>query len=277
MHQEMGRPSLLEAWLPEKLGRNERLERIDEVVDWERLGAVVAGIHASGEGWPSYPPLMLVKILLLEQWYGLSAPQMEEALADRISFRRFVGLGLAEDTPDHSTLSRFRAQLERHGVSAKLFAATTRTRSGQKRQAHFGYKLHAGMGQGSGLVRQAELTSAKVAESTVADQLVSGDEEAVYGDRAYESKERRAWLRAQGIADGIMHRSHKNQRGLPEWQRERNAAIKPIRAAVERVFGTLKRSYGYRRVRYRGLGRNTVEMWLKLLAYNLRKLEALTA
>ncbi len=322
MHREMGRPSLLEQWLPEKLGRNERLERIDEVVDWERLGAVVSGIYASGEGRPSYPPLMLVKILLLEQWYGLSDPQMEEALADRISFRRFVGLGLAEDTPDHSTLSRFRAQLERHGVSEKLFAelvgqleergllvkegtlldatlveAQVRrppvsaglggksekdpdadwTRSGKKRQAHFGYKVHAGVDQGSGLVRRAELTSAKVAESTVADQLVSGDEGTVYGDRAYESKERRAWLRAQGIADGIMHRSHKNQRGLPEWQRERNAAIKPIRAAVERVFGTLKRSYGYRRVRYRGLGRNTVEMWLKLLAYNLRKLEALTA
>ncbi len=75
----------------EKLGHNERLERIDAAVDWERLGQVVAGIYASGEGRPSYPPLLLVKVLLLEQWYNLSDVQMEEALGDRLSFRRFVG------------------------------------------------------------------------------------------------------------------------------------------------------------------------------------------
>ena len=68
-----------------------------------------------------------------------------------------------------------------------------------------------------------------------------------------------------------MRRSHKHQRGLPHWQRRRNELIAPVRASVERVFGTLKRSYGYTRVRYRGLGRNAVEMWFKLMAYNLRK------
>ncbi len=77
--------------MPEKLGHNERLERIDAAVDWERLGQVVAGIYASGEGRPSYPPLLLVKVLLLEQWYNLSDVQMEETLGDRLSFRRFVG------------------------------------------------------------------------------------------------------------------------------------------------------------------------------------------
>ena len=74
-----------------------------------------------------------------------------------------------------------------------------------------------------------------------------------------------------------MHRSHKNQRGLPAWQQERNAAIRPVRALVEKVFETLKRSYGYWRVRSCGLERNGVEMWMKLLAYNLRKVVALTA
>ena len=116
-----------------------------------------------------------------------------------------------------------------------------------------------------------------MAESEVADRLVCGDELAVYGDRAYESKKRRAWLKSQGIDDCILHRSHKNQSGLPEWQQERNAEIGPVRALVEKVFGTLKRSYGYRRVRYCGLERNAVEMWLKLIAYNLRKVVALTA
>ncbi len=286
------------------------------------MGELVSGIYASERGRPSYPPLVMVKVLLLQQWYNLSDPVMEEMLRDRLSFRRFVGLGLADKTPDHSTLSRFRAQIAEHGLSEALFAelgaqfeerglvvkngtlldatlveAQVRrpsvkaelgqkgekdpdadwTRSGAKRQAHYGYKAHVGMDLGSGLVRRAELTPAKVSESEVADHLVCGDEEAVYADKAYESKRRREWLRSQGIDDCIMHRSHKHQRELPQWQQERNARIAPVRAVVKRVFGTLKRSYGYRRVRYRGLGRNGVEVWFKLIAYNLRTAETLLA
>ena len=133
------------------------------------------------------------------------------------------------------------------------------------------------MDAGTGLVRKAVLTPAKVYESEVADGLVSGDERAVYGDRAYESKRRRRWLKSQGINDRIMHRSHKHQRELPHWQKRRNELISPRRALVEKVFGTLKRSYGYSRVRYRNLGRNAVEMWFKLMAYNLRKAAKLSS
>ena len=121
MHREMGQPSLTESLLPQTLGRNERLERIDEVVDWQRLGRLVNGVYSASEGRPSYPPVMMVKVLLLQQWYNLTDPQMEEALRDRISFRRFVGLGLQDDTPDHSTLSRFRSTLEKMGLSERLF------------------------------------------------------------------------------------------------------------------------------------------------------------
>ena len=121
MHQELGRPSFAEAVVSETLGHNQRLERIDDAVDWERLAQVVAGVHAAPRGRPSYPPRLMVKVLLLQQWYSLSDPQMEEALGDRLSFRRFVGLGLADDTPDHSTISRFRAAVDAQGLSARLF------------------------------------------------------------------------------------------------------------------------------------------------------------
>ena len=121
MHRQMGQPSLAESLLPQTLGRNERLERIGDEVDWERFAALVDGVYSEGEGRPSYPPLMMVKVLLLEQWYNLSDPQMEEALGDRISFRRFVGLGLQDDTPDYSTISRFRTELSKRGLSEELF------------------------------------------------------------------------------------------------------------------------------------------------------------
>ena len=55
------------------------------------------GVYSAPEGRPSYPPLTMVKILLLQQWYTLSDTLMEEALDDRISFRRFVGLGLEDE------------------------------------------------------------------------------------------------------------------------------------------------------------------------------------
>ena len=233
MHRQMGQPSLVESLLPETLGRNDRLERIGREIEWDGFDALVAGVYSAPEGRPSYPPLTMVKILLLQQWYTLSDTLMEEALDDRISFRRFVGLGLEDDTPDYSTISRFRTELANRGLAEKLFhelgrqlekrglfvkegtlmdatlveaqvkrppmsagpgAKSTRdpdadwSRTGRGSRTHFGYKAHIGVDEGTGLVRTAVFTPAKVYESAVADELISGDERAVYGDRAYESK-----------------------------------------------------------------------------------------
>lgn len=320
MHRSNGQASLLEGWLDPGLGRNERLDAIAKLIDWSAVERLVAEIHAASEGRKAYPPLVMVKALLLQQWYGLSDPRLEEALSDTLSFRRFAGLGLDDGTPDHSTVSRFRAALRDRGLDTALLAEIERqldgrglilkrgtlmdatvvaaqarktsyaegagskgavdadadwTRKGGK--SHYGYKAHIAVDQGSGLVRRVILTPAKTYESEVADGLICGDEGAVYGDKAYEHKGRRARLKAAGIKDRIMHRSHKNQAGLPRWQVRRNRLIAPIRAAVERVFGTLKRCYGYVRVRYFSLAANATQLRLLAIAYNLRRAHALLA
>lgn len=318
MHREVGQQSIVEAFLPERVGRNERLERIGQAVDWERIGKLVEEVYSSPEGRPSYPPLMMVKVVLLQQWYNVSDPEMEAALWDRLSFRRFVGLGLQDESPDYSTISRFRKELTERGLGERLFKEVGRqleerglvvkkgtlidatlveaqahrpsasagpgvrstidpdadwTRKGSR--SYFGYKVHVGVDASSGLIRKAVLTSAKVYESEVADDLVTGDEAAVYGDRAYESRERRNWLKSLGIKDRMMHRSHKYQATLPYWQKRRNELISRVRAPVEKVFGTLKRTYCYSRVRYMRLDRNATEMWFKCMAYNLRRADQL--
>lgn len=316
MHRSSGQGDLGEAWLSPHLGRNVRLERIAQVFDWAAVEGLVSGIYAAKSGRPSWPPLLLLKALLLQQWYGLSDPGLEEALGDRLSFRRFVGLGLNQGSPDHSTLSRFRKALRERGLDQALFEEIARqleakgvvvksgtlmdatlveaavrkpggsagsksatdpdadwTRKGGK--SYFGYKAHLSVDEGSGVIRRIELTSAKVYESQVADRLICGDERAVYADKAYELKTRRAALKAARIKDRIMHRSHKNQARLPHWQAVRNRLISPIRSAVERVFGTLKRTYGYRRVRYIGLEANLTHLRLLCVAFNLRKAVAL--
>ncbi len=135
----------------------------------------------------------------------------------------------------------------------------------------YGYKAHVAVDLGSGLIRRAILTPANVNDTTPADDLVMGDERAVYADKAYEKGERRLALKARGIKDRIMHRASKHNPQLSRWKMRRNALIMPIRAAVERTFGTWKRSYGYTRVRYFSIAANALELQLKSLAFNLRR------
>ena len=119
---KMGRPSLAESLLPETLGQNVRLERIEEAVDWARFSELVAGVYPAGEGRPSYPPLTMVKVLLLEQRYNLSEPQMEEALGDRISFRRFVGAwGFRTTRPTTPPSAALEPSWKKRGLSESLF------------------------------------------------------------------------------------------------------------------------------------------------------------
>jgi IS5 family transposase len=102
-----------------------------------------------------------------------------------------------------------------------------------------------------------------------------GDRRSARGHKAYDSAARREALAEAGIIDGIMHRGHA-RRPLTAWQRWMNTALAPIRGQVERAFGTLKRSYGWRRVRYRGLLRNGAHLHLLCSAMNLRRAERLT-
>jgi IS5 family transposase len=310
--------TLAEALIGRKLGCNETLGRIDVLLKWYRFEKTLARLHAAPTGRPAYPSLSMFKGLLLAQWYGLSDLELEEALNDRLSFRRFAGFGLDEDTPDHTTFCRFRNDLAAAGLSEKLFAEVNRqldrlglvlrrgtlidatlveaatrppafasdaepvdgdagfARRTGRGGSTYGFKAHVGVDQGSGLVREALLTPANVNETVVADALIQGDEAAVYGDAAYDTRERRARLRARGVKDGIMHRPNKHHPRLPHWKRRRNRAIAAIRAAVETTFAVLKRHYGYVRVRYRGLIKNQSQLHLLCIALNLRRAVVLT-
>jgi IS5 family transposase len=138
-------------------------------------------------------------------------------------------------------------------------------------QSYFGYRLHIAADAGSGLIRRLALTPAHINESNVADALICGDERAVYADKGYENKHRRVALKARGIKDRIMHRSHKNQAALPHWQARRNALIVPRRAPVEAIFGSFKRLHGRMRVRYCDFRRNLADFYRLATLYNLRR------
>jgi transposase, IS5 family len=316
MRRELGQLSLADGLVDGGAGRNRQLERIAALVDWAAFARLLSEVYAAPRGRPSYGPVVLLKCLLLQQWYGLSDPGLEEALSDRLSFRRFVGLALADPVPDHSTLSRFRGELAQRGLAEPLLAELNRQldarglmikagtlidaslvaadcrrpRKGEPKASRsdqdatwnampekplFGYKMHLAVDHGSGLVRRAILTPGHVSDKLPFLDLVQGDERAVYADKGYDSAWYRARLVEQGIADGVMAGNYR-QRPLDAAGHARNRAIGVIRAPVERTFALLKRWYGYRRVRYRSLLKNALQLQLLAVALNLRRSLVLT-
>lgn len=74
-------------------------------------------VGTSKEGADAYPPLMLLKSMLLQKWFRIpSDPELENQINDRISFKKFLGLSLGKPSPDHSTFSRFRSRLSKEAM-----------------------------------------------------------------------------------------------------------------------------------------------------------------
>jgi transposase, IS5 family len=114
--------SLAEALVSTRVGRNEMLEALGGALKWYRFEKLLSRLVPEGAGRPPFDPLLMFKALLLQQWYRLSDAELEEALNDRVSFRRFLGLSLEDASPDHTTLCRFRNRLAQAQLGEKLFA-----------------------------------------------------------------------------------------------------------------------------------------------------------
>ena len=90
------------------------LDDVDRVIDWrpiERFLKKKLRRNKDAIGNPAYPPLSMFKVLLLQRWYSLSDQAMDDNLSDRISFCRFTGFSMDCDTPDSTTICRFRNHL----------------------------------------------------------------------------------------------------------------------------------------------------------------------
>lgn len=309
--------SLANAFVDQRLGSNEALERIDALIDWSRLEPLLSDLRSGETGRPPYPALSMLKGLYLQALYDLSDPRLEQEFCDRLSFRAFCGFALDERTPDETTICRFRQtaaaagvlercfaeinrQLDARGlilkkgtlVDASIVAATHKPPpkaagmgaahprepgadwTNKNGKSHFGYKLHVGVDEGSGLIRRAVFTPARTQDNEVAEALISGDERAIYADRLYESRARRTRLKARGIKDRIMHRRHKHMPVLPRWMAARNRLIAKRRAPVESVFSAMKRIYGKARARCHSLAANAADFLAFATVFNLRRASA---
>jgi len=311
-----GQMSFAEALVWSK-GGSGPLDRLAALVRWYRFEKLIGHLRdETGPGRPGYPVLVLFKALLLQSLYGLSDRELEEALDDRLSFRRFVGLSLEQAVPDHTVLNRFRNRLIAEGLLDKLFgeldkqlekagvmlkrgtmldatvieAVSARPNGDRpspdpdagfaKRQGKtgsvFGYKAHVGVDEGSGLIRSVLTTPANVNDTTPADQLIRGDERVVWADAAYHTHARERALKARCIKPRLCRRANKHHPQLPARLKLYNRLIARRRAAVETTFATLKNRMHLTRIRYVGLIKASAQITLAAIAFNLRRWVAIT-
>jgi IS5 family transposase len=291
------------------------LEKINALVDLSEAERCLEASY-SRLGRPSHRAPVMLRIMLLQHLYGLSDPQAQEQLADRLSFQKFVGLTSAEAVPDETAICRFRqrmidcqlqdrllamlnTQLEAAGYLVKrtTLVDATLIESSRKRpdhqaalegkapdtdarytrknnQRYYGYKAHVSADGDNQLVCRARITPANVDDSQVFDELIDGPTEAVYADKIYDTIHNKAWLAERGIANGILKKSHRYY-PLTEQDKERNREKSRQRQPIERVFAHFKRWQGYRFARYMGLAKNQLELTLKAVTYNLRRLVSL--
>lgn len=290
-----------------KVTRRERfLAEMDAVIPWPHLLRLIEPHYPkAGNGTQPMPMERMLRIYFMQNWFNLSDPAIEDALYDSESMRRFAGIELAEDAvPDETTILRFRHLLEKHHVTEAIFAQI-RTLLEQKRlllksgtivdatiiaappstknaeQArdpemhqtrkgkdwHFGMKAHVGTDK-RGIVHSLSTTPANVADITELPKLLHGEERELFGDQAYWSEFHRQCAQGGGIRYRVNRRGTQST-PLTEHQRRINRIRSSARARGEHAFHVVKRLWGFTKVRYRGLAKNTARLFTAFALANL--------
>jgi IS5 family transposase len=296
------------AWTTKgKMTRRERfLAEMDQVIPWQRLIALIEPYYKKpGRGRRPLGLEKMLRIYFLQHWFDLSDPAAEDAIYDSESMRRFAGVELGEDTiPDESTILRFRHLLEEHDltkaifdevgslltekglllkqgtiVDATIIAAPsstknqTKSRDPEMRQTrkgntwHFGMKVHVGTDK-QGLVHTLTTTNAAQADIKQLPELLHGEEREIYGDAAYWKQADRRSFQKAGIRYRVNKRGHRRAplTGLWKWI---NRTRSRVRARGEHAFNVVKQLWGFRKVRYRGLAKNTARAYAAFALANL--------
>lgn len=289
--------------------RQKFLAEMDRVVPWGELVALVKPAYAKGTSGPGRPPIPLermLRIYFLQHWFNLSDPAVEEALYESVSMRAFAGIDLGrEGAPDETTVCKFRHLLEEHGLGKRIFeevgrylqsrglkvscgtivdatiiAAPSSTKNAEGKRDpqmhqtkkgkdwHFGMKAHVGVDSKSKLIHSVAATAANVADGNMVGELLHGKETCVWGDAAYAGRTERIRAKAPAAKDFTQRRG-RGYRYLSDYDRWLNRARSRVRARVEHAIGVIKRVFGFRKVRYRGIAKNAHRLFVTCALANL--------
>ncbi|MFA5518535.1 MAG: transposase, partial [Spirochaetota bacterium] len=217
------------------------------IVDWTPIEALLERTYPVGksiEGNRAYPPILLMKCLLLQQWFRIdSDPELETQINDRISFKRFLGLSFDDPAPDHSTFSRFRGRISKktmRRVNSEL--------------------LNQFAARGCTIITEGVAGSCHTSEPI----------QKVYADKGYFGEPNRAFRAMNGIADGIMRKAT-GRTSLTAFEVARNKAIAKIRYIVEQYFGLTHLHNNASRARFTTIAKNATDALFRQFAFNLRR------
>jgi IS5 family transposase len=295
----------------EKYGRKSRrelfLDEMEQVVPWSGLEALVAPHYAkAGKGRRPVGLRIMLRVYLVQQWFNLSDPGVEEALYESAALRRFVGVDLGvAPAPDETTICRFRHLLEQHALGELMLEAvnvhleakgiriatgtivdatiihapsSTKNQSGERdpemhqtrkgKQWYFGLKAHIGVDSKAGTVHSVATSAASVADKHMLPDLLHGEERKVWGDGGYQGQTE-AIREAAPHAQDMTCRRTKYKTYVDEQAKRKNTTKSRVRAKVEHVFRILKRVFGFDTVRYRGIAKNHHRLCANFALVNL--------
>jgi len=236
--------------------REKFLAGMEKVVPWKALIDLIEPHYpksSSKGGRPAYPLETMLRVHLMQQWYDLSDPAMEDALIEVPIMRRFAGIDLiSERIPDETTILAFRHLLEKHNLGEQIFEtvkahlkangmamkqgtiidatliaapSSTKNEKGERdpemhqtkkgNQWYFGMKVHIGVDKDTGLIHSVETTAANVHDLTPAAELLHGEEVVVYADAGYQGIEKRPEMEGKTIGFRVAMRPGK-RRALPD-------------------------------------------------------------
>jgi transposase, IS5 family len=289
------------------VGREQRGSSLDELatlIDWQPVAALLDPLYSAAKGEAAWPPLAMFKALLLSIWYDLSDVKLADALEDRASFRRFCGFSSTEATPERTAFVRFRKLLVAGELDASLFDAVTAQLKAQAvtvktgtlvdatiissaseedgdgrwvkhkgRRAVHGFKAHVGADADTALVEKISVTPANVNDGRAGPAALPDDPGEVFADSAYRGSHFGSAVRAKGGTPRIVTHSvwARAEEEAQAWLKGWNQPIHRVRGRIEKIFGTWKRSYGLRRMRWRGIAKATAQVYLTAIAYNLKR------
>jgi IS5 family transposase len=287
------------------------LIEMDQVVPWKGLIALIDPHYPKGEGGrPAYPLMAMLRVHLMQNWFGYSDPAMEEALYETTILRQFAGLSL-ERIPDETTILNFRRLLEKHELATGILAvingylgdrglslrqgtivdatlinapSSTKNKDGKRdpemhqtkkgNQYYFGMKAHIGADAESGLVHSVVGTAANVADVTLVDKLLHGEENMVGADAGYTGVEKRPEHEGREViwqiaARRSTYKKLSKRSALYKAKRKIEKAKARVRAKVEHPFRVIKRQFGYVKTRFRGLAKNAAQLMTLFALSNL--------
>jgi len=295
----------------EKNKKQKFLENMEKTIPWEMMKEIISPYYykksKTGQGRAKTDLELMLRIYLLQQWFGLSDPAMESAIYDSIAFKIFLKIDFIENAPDETTILNFRHFLEQNKlqekiletsnklfeerglllkkgtiVDATIVKASSSTKNKEKKRDpemsstrknnnyYFGMKIHVGVDVDSGIVHTVKGTTAKISDKEMMKECLHGEEKALFGDKGYIGKKEKIEWRKANKFWGILDKATTTKK-LSSSQKKRNKKLSSVRAKVEHFFLPTKRFWGHAKTRYRGIEKNTCQWIMLAVLFNFQK------